>query len=508
MKRLICLVLCLLLLAGCGAQKKEPYVPTGNGLATDKPTAPENSEITTQSVSLAWFPDRSLSPFQSTDITNRVIFPLIYQGLFAVDEGYTAQPILCSRYTVSRDMKTYTFYLEEATFSDGEPVTAADVVASLKEASTSAWYGGRFANVEQFSATEEGAVQVLLTTPYENFQLLLDVPIVPKKQIDRERPIGTGPYVYEEFDGKLRLRRRSDWWCAAELPVTGQIVTMVSGESMSQLRDEFEFSGLGVVCTDPGSEGYVDFHSDYELWDCETGVFLYLACNGDSKVLSGGIRKALTYGVNREQLVERYYRGFGYPAYLPASPQSPCYSAVLTKNLGYYPGKLRQAVSDSGAGTEPLVFLVNKDDGVRLRVARDIADSLKQSGLKITMSELSTEDYRKALDKGEFDLYLGQTKLSANMDLSAFFAPEGTLAFGDMDDSVLYALCKEALANSGNYYTLHKQILEEGMLCPVLFRSCAIFVQRGMFTDLYSSRDNVFYYDLGKDPAAARAEAE
>jgi peptide/nickel transport system substrate-binding protein len=235
---------------------------------------------------------------------------------------------------------------------------------------------------------------------------------------------------------------------------------------------------------------------------------LYLACNEDSKVLKGDVRKLLTYAIDRNHLVEAYYRGFGYSTYLPASPQSPWYSAVLTKDLGFAPEKLKQAVSDAWAGERSLVFLVNKDDGVRLRVARDIAGTLTDCGLKITMSELATDDYLKALEDGAFDLYLGQTRLSANMDLSAFFAPDGALSFGDMDDAVLHALCKEALANSGNYYTLHKQILEEGMLCPVLFRSCAIFVQRGSLTDLYASRDNVFYYDLGKDPSAARAEAE
>ncbi|MBQ3215428.1 MAG: ABC transporter substrate-binding protein [Oscillospiraceae bacterium] len=508
MKRLLCLMLSLLLLAGCGAKEKEPYVATGNGLSSEKPKPPEGSQVTAQSLSLALFPDRSLSPFQCTDITNRVIFSLVYQGLFAVDSDYQAHPVLCSRYTVSRDMKTYTFYLEEASFSDGEPVTAADVIASLKEASESAWFGGRFSNVEAYKTTDEGAVEITLTTPYENFQLLLDVPVVPKKQIDRERPVGSGPYIYEEFDGQLRLRRRSDWWCVAELPVTAQIITLVSGQTMSQLRDEFEFSGLGVVCADPGSESYVDFHSDYELWACETGVFLYLACNEDSKVLKPKLRKALTYGIHREALVEAYYRGFGKAAYLPASPDSPWYSTVLTKDLRYEPEKLTQAVTDSGAGEQAVVLLVNKDDGVRLRAARAIKNSLEQCGMKITMSELATQDYVKALEKGEYDLYLGQTKLSANMDLSAFFAPKGALSFGDMDDSVVYALCKEALANSGNYYTLYKQVLDEGMLCPILVRSCAIFVQRGMFTNLNAARDNVFYYDLGKDPAAARGEAQ
>lgn len=505
MKRLICLSLCLLILCGCSAKPNTPYVPTGNGLTSDEPTEPQGSGITEQKMSLAYYPDRSLSPFQSNDTTNRVLFSLIYQGLFAVDEHYNANPILCKSYTVSRDMKTYTFQLEEATFSDGQKLSAADVVASLKTASDSTYYGGRFAYVESISATDDGAVEIQLSTPYENLPILLDVPIVPKDQVKRERPLGTGPYIYEEFESALRLRRRTDWWCKAVLPVTAQLITLVVGESPAQLRDAFEFSGLGMVCTDPGNESYVDFHSDYELWDCETGVFVYLACNSKSALFSNeSIRRALTYAVDRDQLVESYYRGFGYSAYLPASPQSPYYSSVLAKELGYAPEKLTQALASLEQEKKSIVFLVNKDDGVRLRVARSIAAVLEQCGLKITMSELETKNYVTALEKGEFDLYLGQTKLSANMDLSAFYQKGGALSFAGMNDSMLYTLCKEALANSGNYYTLYKEVLEDGMLCPVLFRSSAIFVQRGTFTDLYSSRDNVFYYDLGKNPQSVR----
>ncbi len=499
MKRLICLMLCLMLLCGCSADRESPYVPTGDGLSPDVPDRPQGSAVTEQKISLAYNPNHTLSPFKATDITNRTLFSLLYQGLFAVDEHYVANPVLCKSYTVSRDMKTYTFYLAEASFSDGEPVTATDVAASLKAASTSAYYGGRFSYVEEITAKEDALV-ITLSTPYENLPLLLDIPIVPKGQVEKERPLGSGPYVYEEYEGALRLRRRTDWWCSANLPVNGKIITLVQGSSTSQLRDAFEFSGLGMVCIDPGSEGYVDFHSDYELWDCETGVFVYLACNDDSSLFSSKkLRQALSCAINRDDLVETFYRGFGYSTYLPVSPNAPSYSQVLVKDLNYNPEKFTAALA-SMEGEKTIVFLVNKDDHIRLRVARHIAAGLEQSGLKVTLSELATADYVAALEKGEFDLYLGQTKLSANMDLSAFFAKDGSLSFGDMDDAVTYDLCQEALANSGNYYTLYKEILDDGMLCPLLFRSSAIFVQRGMLTDLFAARDNVFYYDFGTNP--------
>lgn len=501
MKRFLTLllvtVLAASLFAGCRTDKN-PYTPTGDGLTWDEHTAPTTG-ITEQDMSLPYFPDRGLNPYKTGDYINQNVFDLIYQSLFAVDADYNIYPVLCSSYKVSRDMKTYTFYLAEATFPDGDVLTAADVVASLKTAMKSDVYKGRFGYIKSVSTAEDGGVEVTLTTPYENFPILLDVPIVKQSQIDAERPLGTGPYLYETREDQLRLRRRTDWWCAASVPVTAEYIRLVEGKNAAQLRDEFEFSDLGLVTADPGSSGYVDYHSDYELWDSENGIFLYLGCNSASEVLSNqSIRSALTYAIDRDQIVAEQYRGFAYAAVLPASPKSPWYDTGLAQKYGYAPEKLTQAVAQAGVSEIPVTLLVNTDDSIRLRAARKIAQALNQCGLKVTTAELNGADYLAALEKGEFDLYLGQTRLSANMDLSAFFAEEGTLNFGGIRDTAMYALCLDALANSGNYYTLHQEILEDGMLCPILLRSYAIYAQRGQFSSLTPARDNVFFYHLGK----------
>lgn len=503
MKRIVAILLCaVLLLAGCGAEK-QPYRPTGNGLTVDDITMPTGPAVTEQEMSLAYYPGRSLDPYRCSDYTNRVLFGLVYQGLFAVDASYQAWPILCEQYRVSQDLRTYTFYLAKATFSDGSALTAADVAASLRHAMKSDVYQGRFGNVESVEAAD-GTVVVQLKVPYGELPLLLDVPIVKQDQVGSARPIGTGPYVYEEGDKGTCLRRRTDWWCSANLQVTSQRIDLVKVESPAQLRDAFEFDDLGLACADPGSESYVDFHSDYELWDCENNIFLYLACNKKSPVLKNqDIRAALTFAIDRDRIVESYYRGFAYSAVLPASPQSPYYSTSLANKQGYDPERLTKAVTAAALESNEIVLLVNTDDGIRLRAARAIADMLENCGLKVKMSELDGEKYRQALADGNFDLYLGQTKLSANMDLSAFFATGGNLDFGNMGNKATYTLCLESLANRGNYYTLHQKVLEDGMLCPILFRSYAIFVQRGMFTELHPARDNVFFYTLGRSLADA-----
>ena len=505
MKRLICILLCAAMVLpfyGCATEDK-PYTPTGDGLTWEEgytgPTHMKEETPSTQELRLTYYPNVSMNPYTCSDFTNRALFSLIYQGLFAVDRGYTPAPLLCKSYKVSQDMKTYTFYPENARFSDGTTLTAADVAASLQAARESDVYGGRFTHISQINVTADGGVEIQLSTPYENLPLLLDIPIVKQTQVQAAQPLGTGPYMLDL--GAAVLRRNTDWWCKANMVVTAPAITLTAATSATDIRDQFEFSGLSLVCADPGSDRYADYRCDYELWDCENNIFLYVGCNTESPIFSNTkIRSALTRAIDRDTLADSYYRGFARSATLPASPLSPYYSPVLASKYTYDGGAaLTQAVTDARITAEtPVVLLVNKEDSLRLRVARDIGDMLTACGLTVQMSELKTADYLKALKNKTYDLYVGQTKLSANMDLSAFFAEKGALRYGGMSDIAFYTLCTEALANHGNYYTLHQRVMEDGRLCPILFRSYAVYAVRGLLTGLTPARDSVFYYHTGR----------
>ena len=508
MKRITAILLLLaLLLSGCGGEAV--YVPTGNGLFQDETTQPttQPSKPQTQSLTLGYYPEKSLNPYTATEVSHKLIFSLLYQGLFAVDREYNVSPILCKSFSVSKDMRTYVFYPTEATFSDGSPVTAADIASSLEAARAGTVYSGRLKQVSAITITEDGGVQIDLKTPYENLPLLLDGPIVKASETQAERPMGTGPYGYDIGINGLQLKRRSEWWCRAKLAVTAPFVSLLKVDSPATMRDDFEYGNISIVCADPGSDLFVDYRCDYELWDVESGIFLYLACNKNSKIFSNkALRAALTHGIDRDALVQEYYRGFAESAYLPASPDSPHYSDTAKETYGFHPEIFTQAVTDAAPENMAITLLVNKADSRRVKAARGIAKMLENYGFTVTVSALSGNSYTNALKNGKFDLHLGQTKLSANMDLSAFFDPDGALSLGGLADTATFALAQGAMENEGNYDHLYKRVMSNGMLCPILFRTYAIYAQRGLFDDLTPARDHVFYYDLGRTLESAKLQ--
>lgn len=500
------LVLAMLLPVFAGCDSETAYVPTGNGLAdattsidATAVTAPGGLEEQETYFTLAYYPEEGFNPYLCTNINNRMLFSLIYQSLFSVDRNYVAVPILCKSYTVSADLTEYTFHLESATFSDGSYLRADDVVASLEYARESDMYEGRFDLIDAVYVVSENAVRVETSVAYENLPMLLDIPIVKASQLEETMPAGTGPYALVQTASGMNLQRRSNWWCSAELPISSASIPLYTAESAAKIRDEFEFNDLGISISDPGSASYAEYRCDYELWEIETGLMLYLGCNLESDVFSNDkVRAALTYAIDRSKILSQCYNGFGVTSTLAVSPNSPFYDKGLGSQGSYDPERFRQVLKDEGLLGSQVVLLVNKSDSVRLQAARMIMEMLTESGLEVTLEDWSTSYYKNKLTTDEYDLYLGQTKLSATMDLSQFFAPYGALSYGDMDDAACYSMAHEALENSGNFYNLNQLIQTDGQLVPVLFRTYAVYAKRGLVDNLSPSRDNVFFYTLGK----------
>lgn len=486
-KKTLALGLCLGLLWGCAG----PAEPAATTEPTEEATASAQA-LRSESFGLSYQLDAGFNPYSCTRLANRPVMSLLYQGLFSVTSQYRAEPVLCRSYSCSPDLKNYVFTLADATFSNGEALTAQDVVASLKAAQGSAVYGDRLRRVTDIAADGDKQVRITLETAHENLTVLLDIPVVRAEDVASDRPLGTGPYCLQ--DSPTQLLRRGDWWSEYPPAVDFPTLLLSQAESPSDIRDQFEFGQTDLVCADPGALAYVEYRCDYELWDCATGIMLYLGCNtsGSSTFANGTVREALTHGVDRRALVE-IYRGFAQEAYLPASPEAEFYDGTLAAQYGYDPDAFSAALGQAGLQNTACTLLVCGDNPIRVTAAQAIAEGLVACGLNVTVNALPAEGYQQALDVGNFDFYLGEVRLSPNFDLSVFFQEGGALDYGSMGDGDLYDLCLKALENSGNYYDLHQAVMEDGQLCPLLFRTYAVYATRGIATDLLPGLDNVFH---------------
>ncbi|MFM2330705.1 MAG: hypothetical protein RLZZ26_212 [Candidatus Parcubacteria bacterium] len=152
---------------------------------------------------------RFINPLLAISDADNDLSTLAFAGLLGLSGNGSLVPVLAESYTVSTDNKTYTFTLRPgATFSDGTPVTANDVIFTVQKAQNAALKSPRYADWAgvQVTALDKSTVQFTLAKPYAPFLQLTTLGILPSRiwsGISDEEfpfstfetsPVGAGPF--------------------------------------------------------------------------------------------------------------------------------------------------------------------------------------------------------------------------------------------------------------------------------------------------------------------------
>ena len=156
---------------------------------------------------------------------------LVLEPLVDVDPNtYEVIPLLAESYSVSKDKKTFTFKLNpNARFSDGKPVTSADVTFTwdtiMNPKNKTAPFQSEFGSFESCTALDEKTVVFKAKTRhFKNLEKLRNFLVLPKHFYSAgdfnkgfsTRMLGSGPYILDEVKqgDRLTLKRSPDYWGA------------------------------------------------------------------------------------------------------------------------------------------------------------------------------------------------------------------------------------------------------------------------------------------------------
>jgi peptide/nickel transport system substrate-binding protein len=170
----------------------------------------------------------SLVPWISTGNGNIFAQIQLYDRLTDQLPGTTEiQPDLAESWEISDDALTYTFHLRDATFSNGEPVTAEDVKFSLDrmlDPEVQADWAFLFPNVESFEVFDEKTIVMHMKAIDASILATLSLPaggIYPKKAFEEmgqeafeKAPVGSGPFMVasQTLGQDLKVVKNPHYW--------------------------------------------------------------------------------------------------------------------------------------------------------------------------------------------------------------------------------------------------------------------------------------------------------
>ena len=157
-------------------------VPAAAPAATPEPTAPPTaSPPVTYREGVVGVP-AAIMPVVARTRSERTLVGLIFSGLVRLGPGNTYEPDLASSWTTDDNGKTWTFTIRDgATWQDGVPVTADDVVytvEALKSPDASGAMAAAWADVTA-TAIDANTVEFKMATPIAGFLAAATQPLLP-----------------------------------------------------------------------------------------------------------------------------------------------------------------------------------------------------------------------------------------------------------------------------------------------------------------------------------------
>ncbi|HEV7241336.1 MAG TPA: ABC transporter substrate-binding protein [Thermoanaerobaculia bacterium] len=421
-RRLLSVLAILLLSVACDREKPaaetQPVVAVDDGSPQDGGTLVRRfeSDIAT------------LNPVVVSTIYDRWVAEYLFTPLIYLDQDLQPIPALAESWDVEEDGKLYRFELnEKATFSDGTPVRASDVLFTLQKIvdpkSEAVQIVGAFEHLDltRTKVIDDHTIEVAFREPLAS-QLIRfnDVNVIPEHVYSKgnfrndfnDKAVGSGPYVLAKRDAgkEIVVERRPDYW-GANPPLQTVVFKVVvdHATAWNALRrgdiDETRIASDVWLRerNNPSLTKSIDFRRFYTL------SYNFLAWNGRHPLLGDKrVRKALAMCVPIDAVVQQLYHGtsramtgpftpddFAYNPTVPAVRYDPEGATQMFASAGWTDSN-GDGVLDKGGKPFKLELVVMSGSATTNQFAQMVQGEMKKVGVDL---ELTTIDPSIAIQR-------------------------------------------------------------------------------------------------------------
>ncbi len=328
-----------------------------------------------------------------------VVFYNVQECLVKVDRHGKVVPWLAERWHTA-DQLTYTFFLRRGVrFHNGRELRAADVKFVLERAmnpETKHPYPGYYASIRDIIVKDDYTISVVLREPNPNFLLNMarqGSVIYPREAVDtlKTAPVGTGPFKLGEWvrGDRIVLVRNPDYWVKG-LPKLDRVVYRFIADPNAALAalkaGDVDASVFGL-----GPEHIQELQKDprFTIIVGQTTNDVILAMNNSRKPWSDvRVRRAITYGVDKKEIVKGAMFGFARILGTNVDPLNP-YFVDMSSAMPHDPARARTLLAEAGYPNGfDTVLKVSPQYYYTVRTGEIIASELQKVGVRVRIEQI------------------------------------------------------------------------------------------------------------------------
>lgn len=359
-----------------------------------------------------------LDPRFTTDANSSLVAALVTDGLTDDDERGEPVPALADWERVSPT--EYRFRIRpEARFSDGTPVTAADVVATYRSILDPALGSPKreaLTAISVLAAPDERTVVIRLGQVSAPFLEATNLGILPAR-LTGAGPlapldvVGSGPFrVAAALDGG-GVELAPNAYAAGGPPRLARLRFRVVPDGVVRAL-ELASGSVHLVqnALEPDLLPWLAARPDLEVIRSPGSTFQYLGMNfRDPRLADRRVRQALAYGIDRDAIVHHVLRDAAHPATGLLPPAHWAYEPNVAR-YAYDPTRARMLLGQAGLGGEVAAALRRfsyKTSTVELRrrIAEVFQHELGDIGLGLDVRSYEWATFYSDVRSGNFQLY-------------------------------------------------------------------------------------------------------
>lgn len=379
----------------------------------------------------------TLDPAMVQDSTSAQYVVHLFSGLVSLDKNLEVVPDLATRWDVSEDGLTYTFYLrDDATFADGTTITADDIVYSIERACSPALgspvapvYLGDIVGAEAYIAGQATSIAGLeLVEPYV-LRMRIDAPkayflakltystafVVDRRQTEQGgdawmlEPNGSGPFVLDSLTRESIVLVRNGRYYGTTPALERVEFVLSDGQPMTMYEND-QLDIVGVSAYEIERVQDPDNPLNAELVVAPELSVEYLGLNVNLPPFDDpAVRQAFACAIDRDKLANLVYKGTALPAKGILPPSLPDYNADLV-GLPYDPERARQLLAGSrygGAGQLPEVVLtIDGTSGYMSSTAAAVVGMIEENlGIEMRVEQVEWPDFLRDLTLQRYQLF-------------------------------------------------------------------------------------------------------
>lgn len=338
----------------------------------------------------------------------------VYEALFALTDAGTVENALASDYSVSDDGLTYTITLRQGvTFHSGDPLTAADVKASIERVTAEASKSSRKNSLKTIASIEtpdEQAVVITLSEksislPY-NLSYVWIVNDAATSLTDSED--GTGPYTLADWrrGSTLALDRNDAYW--GETPSNAGVSFNYFTDATA-LNNALLTGAVDIITSVQSPDALSQFtdNPDFTVTNGQSTTKEIMAFNDRVAPFDNvNVRKAVARAIDNKKLLESIWGDYGSLIGSFVPPTDPWY-VDLTGVDPYDPESAKALLAEAGFPDGFTFKLDTPDYDPHPIVAEFIKSELAKVGITVEINIITANEwYTKVYQAHDFDATL------------------------------------------------------------------------------------------------------